>query len=84
MHDVAESTENLLKNYQGVIDEMLIKIFDILIPLSGAIIFLLLYMEKLPIKKNNNYNKFFYKRYKIFFLLMMIVLSFFCMLIIIG
>lgn len=30
---------------------MLIKILDIIVPLSVAIIFLLLYTEKLPIKK---------------------------------
>ena len=63
---------------------MLIKMFDILIPLLGTIVFLLLYMEKLPMKKNNTYNKFFYKKYKNFFLFMMIVLSIICVLIMIG
>ena len=65
-------------------EEILIKMFDIIIPLLGVIIFLLLYIEKLPIKINNDYNKIFYKKYKLFFLLMAIVLSLFCVLIIIG
>lgn len=62
---------------------MLIKIFDILIPLFGAIIFLLFYIEKLPIKKNDAYNKIFCKKYKVFFLLMSIVLLLVCALVII-
>ena len=65
-------------------EEILIKMFDIIIPLLGVIIFLLLYIEKLPIKINNDYNKILYKKYKLFFLLMAIVLSLFCVLIIIG
>ena len=60
---------------------MLIKILDIIVPLSGAIIFLLLYTEKLPIKKNHDYNNIFYRKYKKFFLLMTIVLLLFCILI---
>ena len=48
-------------------EEILIKMFDIIIPLLGVIIFLLLYIEKLPIKINNDYNKIFYKKYKLFF-----------------
>ena len=63
---------------------MSLKVFDILIPLSGVIIFLLLYAEKLPVKKNGSDNKVFYKRYKKFFLLMAIILLLFCVLLAAG
>ena len=53
---------------------MLIKIFDAAIPLSGAIIFWLLYTERLPIKKNKDDNEIFYKKYKKLFLACMIAL----------
>ena len=63
---------------------MSLEVFDILIPLSGVIIFLLLYAEKLPVKKNGSDNKVFYKRYKKFFLLMAIILLLFCVLLTAG
>ena len=63
---------------------MLIKIFDISIPLSGSIICLLLYMEKIPIRKNKDENKIFYRKYKKFLLLMAIALLIFCLSILIG
>ena len=53
---------------------MLIKIFDAAIPLSGAIIFWLLYTERLPIKKNKDAHKILYKKYKKLFLACMIAL----------
>ena len=63
---------------------MLIKIFDVSIPLSGSIICLLLYMEKIPIRKNKDENKIFYRKYKKFLLLMAIALLIFCLSILIG
>lgn len=63
---------------------MLIKIFDISIPLLGSIICLLLYMEKIPIRKNKDENKVFYRKYKNFLLLMAIALLIFCLSILIG
>ena len=63
---------------------MLIKIFDISIPLSGSIICLLLYMGKIPIRKNKDENNIFYRKYKKFLLLMAILLLIFCLSILIG
>lgn len=63
---------------------MLIKILDMPIPLSGAIICLLLYMEKIPIRENKDENKIFYRKYKKFLLLAAILLLIFCLSILIG
>ena len=63
---------------------MLTKIFDLSIPLAGAIVFWLLYARLLPVKKDKNADERFYGRNKKFLLLGAVVLSVVCVLIAIG
>lgn len=63
---------------------MSIKIFDAAIPLLGAIIFWLLYMKKLSIKKNEDENKVFYKKNRYVILWGAIILSVVSLLILFG
>ena len=63
---------------------MFIKIVDAAIPLSGAIIFWMLYTKRLPIKKNKDDNEIFYKNYKKFLLSGVIVLLIASVLILAG
>ena len=63
---------------------MLTKIFDLSIPLAGAIVFWLLYARILPVKKDKDANDRFYRRNKKFLLLGAVVLSVACVLIAIG
>ena len=63
---------------------MFIKILDTAIPLLGAIIFWLLYMRKLSIKKNEDDNNIFYKKNKYVILWGAVMLSVVSLLILFG
>ena len=60
---------------------MAAKILDISIPLTGAVIFWLLYAEKLPMKKDRDGHKRLYEKAENFLLFMAVALSLACVLI---
>ena len=63
---------------------MLTKIFDLSIPLAGAVVFWLLYARILPVKKDKDADEKFYAKNKKFLLLGAVVLSVVGLLIAIG
>ena len=58
--------------------EMLVKLLDLAIPLAGAIVCWLLYLEKLSVKKDKDDNRRFYAKNKKVLLFFAVVLSLVC------